>query len=300
MSATVRISTALTPLRQHAALLDGSVRIPGVELAPVDVPRYLEIFRRMARDQEFDVCEFSVTSYLTAREHGLPFSALPIFPRHRFHHNDFVVHRAAGIAAPADLAGKRIGTRSWTVTPGVWDRGLLHDEFGLEASAATWVLGEREHIPASNDLLPAQCVPPDGRPLFDRLCTGELAAGVAGVKKDTDTHPDVVPLFDDPVGLDREQYARTGFLPVFTLIAVHDRVLVDRPWLPQALYDGFRTARRSGADVEPSVLAVGVDDPAPVGLAANRVALRELLRHCVEQQILAGAPEPDEIFLPVG
>ena len=300
MTPPVRLTTALTPLRQHAGLLDGSVRIPGVELAPVDVPRYLEIFRRMARGQEFDVCEFSVTSYLTAREHGLPFSALPIFPRHRFHHADFVVHRRAGIAAPADLVGQRIGTRSWTVTPGVWDRGILLDEFGIRASSATWVLGEREHVAACDELLPSCCVPPDGQPLFDRLCSGEVAAGIAGVKRDSDTHPDVVPLFEDPMGLDRDQYARTGVLPVFTLIAVHDRVLADRPWLPQALYDGFLTARRAGCDVEPSVLAVGVDDPTPVGLARNREALRTLLRHCVEQQILAGDPEPDALFLPVG
>ncbi len=300
MSEPVRLTTALTPLRQHGGLLDGSVPVAGAELDVVAVPRYVEIFRRMARDQEFDVCEFSVMSYLTARDHGLPFSALPIFPRHRFQHGDFRVNRHAGIHAPADLAGRRVGTRSWTVTPGVWDRGILSDDFGIAPAQLTWVLGEEEHVAACDRELPTHVQAPDGRSLFDRLCAGELDAGIAGVAPDGAVDPDVVPLFGDPAAMDRDQFARTGVLPVFTLIAVHERVLAGRPDLPQSLYDAFGVARRRGVDSDRSVLAVGPDDPSPVGLDANGPAVRMLVRLAVEQQILHRTPTLAELFLPVG
>src|SRR6266536_3537098 len=104
-ASTVTLSMALGNQRHVAALKDGSVTVPGVELRSIDVPNQVDIFRRMARNVEFDVAEQSVVSYLCAREYGIPFSGLPIVLRNGFHHSDFIYNVNTGIKTPKDLEG---------------------------------------------------------------------------------------------------------------------------------------------------------------------------------------------------
>ena len=58
-----------------------------------DLPGIIKTFRRMVRGLELDVCEMALTTYLCAREHGVEFIALPIFPVRAFHHGA-VLHNA--------------------------------------------------------------------------------------------------------------------------------------------------------------------------------------------------------------
>ena len=51
-----------------------------------DVPVIINAFRRMVRGLEFDICEMAMTTYLCARAHGKPFTAIPVFPMRAFHH----------------------------------------------------------------------------------------------------------------------------------------------------------------------------------------------------------------------
>jgi 4,5-dihydroxyphthalate decarboxylase len=53
-----------------------------------------------------------------------------------FHHGDFLKNVHAGIESPPDLEGKRVGTKTYTVTPGVLDRGILSQEFGVDVTRA--------------------------------------------------------------------------------------------------------------------------------------------------------------------
>jgi 4,5-dihydroxyphthalate decarboxylase len=95
-------------------------------------------FRRMVRDLEFDVCEMAPTTYMIARTRGAPYTALPIFLMRRFHHGGFVVRPDANIRAPKDLEGKKVGVRAYSVTTGVWTRGIFVNEYGLDSSKVTW------------------------------------------------------------------------------------------------------------------------------------------------------------------
>ena len=293
---TVPLRIALSPLRHQAGLLDGSVRVPGVELVPIVVPRYPDMFFRMGREQAYDVCELSVMSYYCARQYGLPFSAIPIVPRHQFHHRDFVVHRDAGITEPVDLVGRRVGTRSYTVTPGVQDRGILQDEFGISADQLQWVLADREHIEACEQHYPANVQPGRDGDLFPRMVSGEIPAGIAGSNARRQQSDQLVRLFPDHQRLDRQQYERTGVIPAFTVIVVHDRVLEGRPWLLEALYDGFARARSQGLEPDPGVADIVDGSPVPFGLTANAPALQQLLRYGHEQQILTQSPPLEELF----
>jgi 4,5-dihydroxyphthalate decarboxylase len=295
----LRLCTAITQVAHQVALLDGRLSIPGVELVPADIgPSYPDVFRRMCREQEFDVCELSVMSYYCARQYGLPFSAIPVVPRHQFHHGDFQVNCRAGINEPKDLEGKRVGARSYTVTPGVLDRGILADEYGVDLDLITWVLAEPEHVAASEDHYPANVVPGNGGDLFPRLVSGDLDAGIAGANQRRRPSPQLLPLFSDPEALDRRQYERNGIVPAFTCIVIKTELLEEHSWLSEALFDAFVAARSFGLQPDPVVARIAADGPVPIGLRANRASFSELLDLGRRQHILTGAATVDELFAP--
>jgi hypothetical protein len=62
------------------ALFDGSVRIEGAEVTMRTGRTLPEIFERMMRHREFDVCELGWTFYLRGFGPDTPYLALPVFP----------------------------------------------------------------------------------------------------------------------------------------------------------------------------------------------------------------------------
>ena len=77
---------------------------------------------------------------MCARAHGKSLIALPIFLTHASYHGGIIVSALSGIESPKDLEGRRVGLRSYTLTPGVWTCGILKTEYGVELDAVTWVL----------------------------------------------------------------------------------------------------------------------------------------------------------------
>src|SRR5204863_991843 len=142
---------------------------------------------QMVRAREYDVCEMAFTTYLVAKEHGKRFTALPVFLVRDFHHGAIVANEPGD---PKRLEGARVGvSRGYTVTTGVWARGVLADEHGVDLGKITWVLSGDEHVAEYKP--PANVVPIDnGRNMDDMLISGELAAAI-GVET---RHPDVKPL----------------------------------------------------------------------------------------------------------
>src|SRR3954468_2859895 len=145
-TATQTLKTAIGGYGHHAALKDGSITPDGASLEHVEVAPIINAFRRMCRELEFDVCEMAITTYLTAKRYGLPFTAIPVFPVRAFHHNAAVGNTKAGVSAPKDLEGKKAGVRAYTVTTGVWSRGILANEYGVDLDKVTWVLADEEHV----------------------------------------------------------------------------------------------------------------------------------------------------------
>ena len=297
MASELTLRAAIGNYRHVAGLKDGTITVPGVRFEPVDQPNYVDIFRTMARSLAYDVSLMSMISYLCAKDHGLPFSALPVVVNAGFHHADLLINTAAGIETPRDLEGKRVGTRTYTVTPGTLDRGLLSDEFGVNLEAITWVLAEPEHVPACQTHLPPNAVAEFSEDLFPRLASGELAAGIAGVNLRGSQSPNVRPLFPNAAELDRGYYERTGIVQPFQIIVVKDALLGAHPWLAEALYGGFKAARALGMDVSPTVNAVvGDADPLPIGRQANRAGFTEAIRFAVEQRQISRRFTVDELF----
>jgi 4,5-dihydroxyphthalate decarboxylase len=172
------LSFAMQTLGHTAALKDGRVRVPGFELDFVEVSPIIQAFRRMVRGLEFDVCEMALTTYLTARAFHKGFTALPIFLVRGFHHGAILCNTRLGIRSPRDLEGRRVGvSRGYTVTTGVWVRGVLQHEYGVDLEKIKWVLSGDEHV--------AEFRPPSnveslgkGTTLEASLASGELAAAI--------------------------------------------------------------------------------------------------------------------------
>lgn len=291
----------------HVAVKTGEIPVEGFQLAFEEVPVLIEAFRQMVRRQSYDVCEMALTTYLCAKEHGTPFTALPVFLVRGFHHQAITVHTDRGIRHPKQLEGRRIGVnRGYTVTTGVWARGILADEYDVDLDTITWVRSGDEHVaeyqpPANVGSAPA------GKTLTELLLAGELDA-VVGADID---HPQLTPLITDPQQAAEAALRTRGYYPINHLIVVRDELLAAHPTLAVALTDAFTRAKdgyvqalRKGT-VTPTnaadrmyqrVLQQTGADPLPYGVAANRQMLETLLRYAREQKILTREANLSDLF----
>ena len=243
MSEPDRVLTTLTRTQgANQALKDGTVTPAGFSLKFEEIPVLVKGFRRMVRSLEFDVSEMALTTYLTAREHGVAFTALPVFLVRGFHHGAIRYNTRSSIRHPKDLEGRRVGVnRGYTVTTGVWARGILATEYGVDLGRVTWVLSGDEHV--ESYVPPANVVPArPGADLAEMLISGEIDA-VIGVDVD---HPDVAPLIGDPEEAAITALRQRGFYPINHLVVVKDEVLAP---VSGGRVGGVRRIRRSQAPI---------------------------------------------------
>ena len=129
----LELSVALSDNPNTRPLIDGHVEAEGIRLIPSAV-HPSEMFWRQLRFGEFDVSEMSMSSLLISTARGpTPWVALPVFTTREFFHTRILVRADAGIAAPADLRGKRVGVPEYQQTAAIWGRGVLQHEFGVSA-----------------------------------------------------------------------------------------------------------------------------------------------------------------------
>ena len=148
---TPKLKTVTRTQGNNAAVKNGTVKPAGFEFDFEEVPVLVNAFRRMVRGLEFDVCEMAITTYLCAKEHGVKFTALPIFLVRAFHHEAILqnINAPGRVTDPRKLEGTRVGVnRGYTVTTGVWARAVLQDEYGIDLSKVNWVLSGDEHVQA--------------------------------------------------------------------------------------------------------------------------------------------------------
>jgi 4,5-dihydroxyphthalate decarboxylase len=286
-------------------LIDHEIAPDGWTLRFADEPVLVKGFRKMVRGEEYDVAELAVTTYLTAKEHGARFTALPVFIVRDFHHGKTQVLADGPIKAAADLAGKRVGVnRGYTVTAGVWARAALADA-GLDLSSVTWVLSGDEHV--ATYVPPANVVSaPEGHSLEELLLAGELDAVVnADITNDA-----VVPLLPEESTWD--SLRETGFVPVNHLVVIRDELVEAHPGLATAVFEAFAAAkrpyveglRRGEGDAKQDRLLrrameiTGGEDPLPYGLEPNRAVLAKLMDNAIAQGILTKPVELADVFIP--
>lgn len=291
----------------NIALKEGTVTPAGHTFAFEEVPVLVHAFRRMVRELAYDVSEMAFTTYLCARDHGVPITALPVFLVRGFHHGAILVNTTAGVEKPGDLEGRRVGVnRGYTVTTGVWARGILSTEYGVDLDRVTWVLSGDEHVESYRP--PANVVPAGpGSDLAAMLVAGEVDAAV-GVEVD---HPDVTPLIPDPDAAALAALSARGLYPINHLVVVRDDVLAREPDVATAVFDAFAEAKRRYVDglhtdapdgptpvdeMYQRVLEVTGTDPLPYGIEPNLAMIEELVAHAGAQHILRRIPTTESVF----
>ena len=266
----------------------------------------IQAFRRMVRGLEFDITEMAITTYICARAHGKPLTAIPVFLMRQFHHGAVLYNTEAGIHSPRDLEGKRVGVnRGYTVTGGLWARSILQHEHGVDLNSITWVLSGDEHV--AEYQAPPNVVPiEEGGKLDEMLAAGEIPAAI-GVQMDA---PNVRPLIPNALDAGLDAVRRQGLYPINHTLVVKNELLAANPGLAADVFDAFAEAKRlymerlkGGALQTPSqedeinrrVMEI-TGDPLPYGIESNRVVLEAILQYCVEQRILSEPVAVEDIF----
>src|SRR6266481_4493008 len=305
----LRLNIAIADYGHTRAVKSGAAPIEGIEPNFIEVNPIIGAFRRMVRDVEFDVCEMAPTTYMIARALGAPFIALPVFVMRRFHHGGFVVRPDSGIKTPKDLEGKKVGVRAYSVTTGVWTRGIFVNEYGLDSSKVTWVVDDEEHV-TTLKLPPNVIHAPPGKSLADMMESGELQAGFTGnagigrsgsptggwsAQANADVYPELI---QNAAQAEADWFRRTGIYPIHGVITIRTEVLWKHPWVARALYDAFVEAKKpyiahlkgtqgdSADEKKYRGLMPLVGDPLPYGLDANLRSIEAMLTYGLQQNLI--------------
>ena len=283
MSAPLTLRTALGPYPHVRELRDSErVAFDFVEVTPIT-----RAFRRMARDLEFDLCEMAAVTLAQAHAYSKPIAGLSAVLTRGFHHSALICLRESDLRGPEELVGKRVGVRAYSQTTGVWVRGILQNDYGIDPASMTWVTEEDAHVAEYRDP-PFVVRAPAGRDLFSMLRAGEIDAAVTLQKADPAVMRTVIP---DADAVAADWFRCTGVHPVNHVITVRREKLTAHPWLADELMRLLAAAKAAVRSPATS------DEALPYGLEANRVAIELLTRFAAEQGLIPRAYAADELFV---
>ena len=321
--AKLQLSVAVGDYDRMRPLVDGTVQIDAVD------PQYMllepeEIFFRAFRHEDFDICELSMSSYSVKTAAGnCPYVAIPVFPSRTFRHTSIYIRTDRGIAKPADLKGRRIGTPEYQVTANVWVRMFLEEDHGVKPSDVTWVRGGYEdpgrvekitlNLPADVRVEDA----PEGKTISGMLAAGEVDA-VIGPRAPScfdRGDPNVGYLFADPKAAAEDWYRRTKLFPIMHLLGIRRALAERHPWLPASVFKAFAKSKTVAlarlGDVAATkvtlpfveehlraVRALMGEDFWPYGLEPNRHALERFLRQHHAEGLSSRLLAPEDLFHP--
>jgi 4,5-dihydroxyphthalate decarboxylase len=301
-----KLTIAIVKYGVTHALHDGTVRPDGLNLNFAQVEPITAAMRRMVRGLDFDVCEMAFTTYLCAKALGHPITALPVFLTRNFHHWAAFHNVKAGIKAPKDLEGRTVAVnRGYTVTTGLWVRGILQSEYGVDLDRITWAPTDEEHVAEYR-------APPNvdyrwrGKSMAE-LLSGPCDAAIGDVRVDSDA---IKPLIADARAAGFAWFRKTGIYPINHGVVIKTATLEGAPWIAEALFDAFKAAKAaylsrlsaSGgsppADAAARELGAVVGDPFPFGVEANRKTLEAMARFAVEQRVIPKPLGIEDLFAP--
>jgi 4,5-dihydroxyphthalate decarboxylase len=306
-------------------LQDGSVTAEGLDLNVVILP-IEEIFFRVARFQDFDAAEMSLSSYLIARSRGMPrLMAIPVFLSRKFRHQDIYIRSDSKIRKPEDLKGARIGMPEYQMTAPVWMRGILQEYYGVAATDVHWFSGGTEK-PGREERLKLT-LPPEFRltpiapdtTLFEMLRRGEIDAVFTARVPSPFLNGEkwIARLFPDFREVEAQYFKQTGIFPIMHTFVLREDVYAQHPWAAQSLYKAFCRAKERcfetmfsaaglpvslpwfNAELEATFAVMGKDFW-PYGLEPNEKALTKFLRYMHEQGLLPPDfnPQVKDLFAP--
>ncbi len=236
-------------------------RKSSLQFADVKVPN--TAFKRVVRELEFDVAELAIVTFLLAKAHGKPLRLLPAVVTARFQHPLLV--SAKGLK-PADLEGKRVGQRSYSVTTAAWMRGILAEDYGVNLDRVKWVTFEEPHVAEFRDPPNVERAAP-GKDMMAMLLSGELDAGIVGEAPKDERLKPVIP---DPAAAAEAWQKKNRAIQINHMVTAQSHVTKAQA---DEIYAGLLESRK----------AAGNPQMNPFGVEENRRNL-EVAIDCVHRQ----------------
>jgi len=322
--AQLQLKAAFSPNPRIQPLVDGEVRIPGVEIEwTFGNPGNLHLMHMT--DNAFDVFEFSISNFSITRQQPaqrerLRWAAIPIFLSKAFMWRRIAVNVQAGIGSLADLKGKRVGVPDFQMTAAVWMRIVMRELYGIQAQDVDWFNGrtaEQSHGEGVHEALASGIRLRQATSLGQlsrMLQSGELDAAYGAEQNvEVEDHPNIRPLFgkgDFPrvVGEFRQ---KTGATPTNHTVVVQQALIDRHPELAMDLYNAFEQSKQRAYErarqAAPAYFLfpdqpfarqgqIFGDDPFPSGVSANRAMLELLFSCSVAEGLLPSKPEPASLF----
>ena len=246
MPSPLPLTLACADMEITRPLKEGVVRAEGIDLTVVTNMDSIARHSRFLQKHEFDIAEISLSSFIIARDHGFPFSAIPVFLSRRFGHGFIFVNTGKGIRTPADLVGRKVGVKQLQFTINVLIRGILEHEYGVPQTSIEWFCELDEIV---------EFTPPPGMKI-NRLSSGRsvetmLAAG----ELDAVLHPDriepirrgdprVAQLFPKFKDEEIAYFRKTGMFPIMHLLAIRQEIAERHPWVAINMFNAFNEAKR--------------------------------------------------------
>ena len=278
-----RLKTLLGDYPVTAALKMGEIRSPQVSLDFAGIKPPSAGFKRVVRGLEFDVAELAIVTFLIARAFGKPLVLQPAVLVARFQHPLIVYNAERGRLGPGDLAGRRVGVRSYSVTTGAWIRSILAEDHGLDHRRVTWVTFEEAHVAEFRD-------PPNveraaaGKHIVDMLLAGDIDAAVVGDGMAPDLR--IRPLIPDPAAAAAAWRKKHRALQINHMVVVTESVSKANPAAVREVYRMLLESAR----------AAGTPEMNPFGREANRRNLEAAI-DCVHRQgLIPRRFAVDELF----
>ena len=288
----IRLKTHLGDYPGTAALRRGELRSTLVDFDFVAIKPVSAGFKRVVRDLEFDLAELAIVTYLQAVDHGTPLVMLPIVVGPgRFQHQCLVHNSERGPLGAADLAGKRLGTRSYSQTTPAWIRAFLQHDYGVAPQAMQWITFEDAHVAAVRDP-PFVTRAPSKQDLTGMLLAGEVDAMIIG--NDAPTDPRIQPVITDHVAAAKSWARAHHAVPINHVIVIEGELANARPEIVTELTRLFAHSKLLGsASVVPF-------DMLPQGADAMHTALDLIAGYAFEQGLLRRRISADELLQPRG
>jgi 4,5-dihydroxyphthalate decarboxylase len=312
----LKLSMTCGPYDRVQALVDGRV-------APRDIALDITLNRKSpgkstgGPNGPFDVAEFYTGQYiadLPKKEMG--YTAIPIFVKRAFRHSSMYINSNSGVKRPSDLNGKRVGLQHWFTSAGVWSRGILEDEWGLDVRSITWVSqGTQGGV--------AGWVPPDwlkleqapaGRKLEDMLSRDEIQGLFTTQVCAPNVYANVEYLFPDHAQVERDYFKRTGMFPIMHTLLIRTELLDREPWVAMSLFDAWMASKQAYYDglkwdnIHRTALwyralreeeeAAGGADFYRWGFKNGRAEMRKWLDYSERYGLIPAGFEPEDLYHP--
>jgi 4,5-dihydroxyphthalate decarboxylase len=314
MSKKLALSLACGDYEITRPLLDGAVEPDGIDLTVLTGAASRERHWRMARNNEYDICEFNACAYFMARDRQAPWNALPVFLHRRFRHGFVFVNTSKGIEKPTDLLGRKVGGTNFQPAGSIWLRGILEQYYGVPHQKMTWVTERPEDVPFTPAPgLEMERILPD-KSLDDMLAAGELDAMISPTFPKPFLRGDkrVARLFPNYKEVEVDYFRRTGIFPIMHVTVIRQQILNENPWVAASLVRAFEKAKQIAYERvrNPRVVPLAWfsaaweeqnellgPDPWGYGLgAANRKNLETAVRYTHQQGLIGREIPVAELF----